>query len=350
MAVLVPNDPLVDPVASLTLNHLTVSDGNLFGQGGGVSNSGTLIIANSTFSGNASSDVGGGVWNGGTATITNSAFSGNSSGYGGGVSNDTFGVLTVTNSTFSGNSAYVNGGGIANAGTATLRNTIVANNTTGGNCFGTITNGGNNIDSGTTCGWGSASGSMSSTDPMLGALASNGGPTQTFALFAGSPAIDGVTVGAPNGAPATDQRGVARPQGVRYDIGSYEYEAGVAPPTVVSVTRADANPTGAASVHFTVTFSESVTGVNVTDFTATMGGGVSGATVSGTSGSGSVYTVTVATGTGSGTLRLDVVDDDTILNAASQPLGGAGAGNGNFTTGEVYSVRPYFIYLPLVIR
>ena len=350
MAVLVPNDPLVDPVASLTLNHLTVSDGNLFGQGGGVSNSGTLIIANSTFSGNASSDVGGGVWNGGTATITNSAFSGNSSGYGGGVSNDTFGVLTVTNSTFSGNSAYVNGGGIANAGTATLRNTIVANNTTGGNCFGTITNGGNNIDSGTTCGWGSASGSMSSTDPLLGALANNGGPTQTFALLAGSPAIDGVTVGAPNGAPATDQRGVARPQGVRYDIGSYEYEAGVAPPTVVSVTRADANPTGAASVHFTVTFSESVTGVDVTDFTATMGGGVSGTTVSGTSGSGSVYTVTVATGTGSGTLRLDVVDDDTILNAASQPLGGAGAGNGNFTTGEVYSVRPYFIYLPLVIR
>jgi len=105
----------------------------------------------------------------------------------------------------------------------TLRNTIVANSASGGNCVGTITNGGNNIDDGTTCGWVSASGSMSSTDPLLGALANNGGPTQTFALLTGSPAIDGVTFNAPNSAPSTDQRGVARPQGVRYDIGSYEW-------------------------------------------------------------------------------------------------------------------------------
>jgi hypothetical protein len=107
----------------------------------------------------------------------------------------------------------------------TLRNTIVANSTSGGNCgSGAIINGGNNIDSSTTCGWGSTSGSMSSTNPLLGALANNGGPTKTFALLTGSPAIDGVTFNAPNSAPSTDQRGVARPQGVRYDIGSYEYD------------------------------------------------------------------------------------------------------------------------------
>ena len=109
-------------------------------------------------------------------------------------------------------------------GTLTLLNIIVASSTSGGNCGGTIINDGNNIDDGTTCGWGSTDGSMSSTDPLLGALADNGGPTQTFALLVGSPAMDGVTFNAPNGAPSTDQRGVARPQGVRYDIGAYESE------------------------------------------------------------------------------------------------------------------------------
>jgi hypothetical protein len=50
-------------------------------------------------------------------------------------------------------------------------------------------------------------------------LAGNGGPTQTHALLAGSPAIDAADDGS---APATDQRGVARPQGQHADIGAYE--------------------------------------------------------------------------------------------------------------------------------
>jgi len=56
-------------------------------------------------------------------------------------------------------------------------------------------------------------------DPKLGTLASNGGPTKTHALLAGSPALD-----AASGAdcPAKDQRGVVRPQGTGCDIGSYE--------------------------------------------------------------------------------------------------------------------------------
>jgi hypothetical protein len=59
------------------------------------------------------------------------------------------------------------------------------------------------------------------------ALANNGGSTQTFALLTGSPAIDGVTFNVPNFAPSTDQRGIARPQGARYDIGSYELTVGL---------------------------------------------------------------------------------------------------------------------------
>ncbi len=104
------------------------------------------------------------------------------------------------------------------------------------------------------------------------------------------------------------------------------------PPTVVASVRASADPANTASVNFTVTFSETVTGVNASDFSLTTSG-VSGAAVSGVSASpSSVYTVTVNTGTGSGTIRLDVVDNDSIVDTNSKPL------NGAFTGGETYDI------------
>lgn len=109
------------------------------------------------------------------------------------------------------------------------------------------------------------------------------------------------------------------------------------PPTVSSINRANADPTNAASVDFTVTFSEAVTGVDSGDFSVAMTGVTTGASVTGVTGSGATYTVSVNTGTGSGTVGLNLVDDDSILNAALTPLGGAGAGNGNFT-GQVYTI------------
>jgi CSLREA domain-containing protein len=226
--------------ASLDLHNLTIANGNITSSsdhGGGILNEGTLTITNSTFSGNSASNSnsGGGIVNEGTLTITNSTFSGNSAiSYGGGIVNE--GTLTITNSTFSGNSAGISGGGIRNFGTVTLLNTIVANSTSGGNCGGTITNGGNNIDDGTTCGWGSTDGSMSSTNPLLGAFTDNGGPTSTFALQRTSSADDGVTFNAPNSAPSTDQRGVARPQGMGYDIGAFESEPPPSPALELAYT------------------------------------------------------------------------------------------------------------------
>ena len=47
---------------------------------------------------------------------------------------------------------------------------------------------------------------------------------------------------------------------------------------------------------------------------------------------------------------LDVIDDDTIEDSAAYPLGGVGAGNGNFYDGECYLIRYHLVYLPLVIR
>lgn len=129
------------------------------------------------------------------------------------------------------------------------------------------------------------------------------------------------------------------------DAGAHEYEF-IPPPVVVSSARADADPTTAASVNFTVTFSEAVTGVDVAipfnDFALAASPGTAGAAITTIIPvSETTYTVRVNTGSGNGTLRLDVIDDDSILNSKGQPLGGAGIGNGNFTTGEVYTIdRP----------
>jgi hypothetical protein len=103
------------------------------------------------------------------------------------------------------------------------------------------------------------------------------------------------------------------------------------PLIVSSATRNAASPTNAASVSYTVSFSEPVTGVDTSDFTLTTTG-VTGAMINGVSGSGAVYTVTVNTGTGSGTIRLNVADDNSIVNAASNNLAAG------FTIGQIYAV------------
>lgn len=108
-------------------------------------------------------------------------------------------------------------------------------------------------------------------------------------------------------------------------------------PRVNFITLASANPTNAASVSWTVTFSESVTGVDAADFSLVQSGGVSGASISAVIGSGTTRTVTANTGSGSGTLGLNLVDNDTIIDTSGRPLGGVGTGNGNFS-GQVYTI------------
>src|SRR5439155_3176095 len=119
------------------------------------------------------------------------------------------------------------GGNLRNsAGSVTLKNTIVANSSSGNNSFGTITDGGNNISSDLSCNFTNV-GSLNNTDTRLGPLADNDGPTLTMALLQDSPAID-----AGNSAVSlpTDQRGVAR-YGAS-DIGAFE----MTPPTIISTT------------------------------------------------------------------------------------------------------------------
>jgi cysteine-rich repeat protein len=242
------------------------------------SNLGAVTVTNSTFSGNTTYQIqnfgvkvfrGGAISNlGGTLTVTNSTFSGNNGGAiyntGGAIFDSS--TVTVTDSTFSGNSADAGGsidneaacGDTGNAPcSATLRNTIVANNT-GGNCTGAIANGGHNIDDGTSCGFSTANGSLSNTDPQLdpAGLKANGGPTQTIALLAGSPAINAGDQNVCAAAPVNnlDQRGYVRP-GVGHtqcSIGAYEADA---VPAAACVGDCNANGT--------VTIDELVKGVNI---------------------------------------------------------------------------------------
>jgi hypothetical protein len=215
---------------TLTISNSTIS-GNVSFIGGGISNSGTLTISNSTLSGNTA-HYGGGIRNQGKLTISNSTLAQNSAGpisghggYGGGIDNY-LGRVTISNSSLSGNSGIL-AGGIRNLqGTAIFQNSIVANSTSGGNCYGTITSKGYNLSSDSTCDF-SNSGDLNNTDPKLGPLQDNGGPTQTVALLSESPAID---AGNPGGCTdgqghllKTDQRGMPRPD--REDTGGCDMGA-----------------------------------------------------------------------------------------------------------------------------
>lgn len=109
-------------------------------------------------------------------------------------------------------------GGIGQSGVL-LVNSILAFNAPF-NYYGSLTDAGNNLSSDTSAAFTNA-GSRTNLNPFLGPLANHGGYTWTMPLLPGSPAID---AGAGVAAPATDQRGVARPQGPGSDIGAYEFQ------------------------------------------------------------------------------------------------------------------------------
>ncbi len=195
--------------ASLTVGNSTVSANYVYipgcsvfhcgTAGGGIYNAGTLVLYNSTISGNAASPggQGSGIYSGGSGS-----------------------TATIHSSTLSGN-----GPGAGLYATATVESSIVEN------CAGSVTSTGYNLGSDDSCNFSSA-GDLNNIDPMLGPLQYNGGPTQTMALPSGSPAVDG---GNPNGCTdglghllKTDQRGKPRPDTGGTggcDMGAYELQS-----------------------------------------------------------------------------------------------------------------------------
>src|SRR5882724_8997261 len=214
---------------TLTLTHSTVSSNRAAAGAAGLYNAGTLTLTHSTVSGNVTSAAGGGLYNSsGTLTLTHSTVSGNAASSGGGGLYNA-GTLTLTHSTVSGNVTSAAGGGLYNSsGTLTLTSSLVAQNPDGGDCWndsGAISSQGYNLDSDGSCHLTAAT-DLPGTDPLLGPLQNNGGPTLTHALLPGSPALDAIPWGA-NGCGTSlisDQRWQARPQpaGGACDIGAYE--------------------------------------------------------------------------------------------------------------------------------
>jgi hypothetical protein len=123
----------VNAGVTATISGVTITGGNNDDTGGGISNSGTLTVANSIISNNKSgptdtSGRGGGIYNEGTLTVSNSIVSANLSGVGGGIYNFQNSTLNVANSTIENNEAH-NGGGIYNAtGTVNVTNSTINNN------------------------------------------------------------------------------------------------------------------------------------------------------------------------------------------------------------------------------
>ena len=169
----------------------------------------------------------------------------------------------------------------------------------------------------------------------LSAAVTGTGATYNVAV-SGMTGAGNVVVSVPAGA-ATDAAGNASLASTSTDNSVAFGTVDTTAPTVQSINRAGTTPTNAASVSWTVVFSESVTGVDASDFALVTTGAVTGATITTVSGSGSQYTVTANTGTGNGTLGLNLVDNDTILDTSANRLGGTGSGNGNFT-GQSYTI------------
>jgi len=239
----------------LTLDRVALT-ANAAESGGALSNRGSVAITASTIGGNTATNLGGGIDNDEDAvlSIAGSTVRDNAATQGGGISCGYSGTITITASTIVGNTAADGGGGLRNLGSAVsiesgtlarnganfaggilnfgapmlIRNTIVAGNstaTTVPDAYGSFTSQGYNLvgvgagATGFTAAGDRVGGAASPIDPLLGPLQDNGGPTFTLALLPGSPALDGgdVSLGGTH-----DQRGVARPQGGRIDIGAFE--------------------------------------------------------------------------------------------------------------------------------
>jgi predicted outer membrane repeat protein len=201
--------------------------GNRATNGGGLdTNNSTATVIRSTVNGNAATSFGGGVQpnSSGTVVLLNSTITGNAASQGGGgISSWGSTTVRMIDSTVSGNVTSGTGASIHHVvgSSVVLTGTIIATRAGGTNCSGMVTEGqGYNLSSDGSCGL-TLPTDLTTTNPLLGPLQNNGGPTPTMALQAGSPAIDHGGTSA-NGCPATDQRGVSRPQGPACDIGAYE--------------------------------------------------------------------------------------------------------------------------------
>jgi hypothetical protein len=106
-------------------------------------------------------------------------------------------------------------------------------------------------------------------------------------------------------------------------------------PEVTSILRTSTSPTSSATIDFTIVFSENVQNVDIDDFSL-ITTGINSAFIANLSGSDNTYTVKVNTSPGDGTIRLDILDNATIIDQANNEVA-----NLPFTSGEEYTIVRY---------
>lgn len=227
----VSTDSAVMNYGTLVVQGSTFSGNRATGSGadgGAINHSGNVLrISASTFNGNGAQRNGGAIFSSAAMNVVNSTFNANTAGSGGGaIFQDGSADSTVTYATIVGNSA-VYGAGLYNrgdsGGTLTISRSIVSANNAG-NCDGVLATGGYNLSNGTGCGGVfTGPGDLINQTLAMGALAGNGGPTQTMLPAAGNPAINHIPVAQCQ--VHADQRGGGRPFGAGCDSGAVEVGA-----------------------------------------------------------------------------------------------------------------------------
>ncbi len=224
----------INNTGTLTMTDVTVSNNTAGDNGGGISNRGVLQINGGTFSNNTTVDNGGAIFDSGTNfSAVNVTISGNTADRGGGLYENSSNPATLSNVTITDNTGTSRSGGVEVRGgrLLSMHNTIIAGNFAPTpaevDLRGTITSLGNNLIGVSAAGSGYIGSDILDVAPIFGALAFNGGPTQTHALLFGS---RGIEEGSNTGAPAADQRGVLR--NATTDIGAYEFVPNVLDPIV----------------------------------------------------------------------------------------------------------------------
>lgn len=358
-------DTLAVMESLFTGNNTTSEGGAIFSSGGSV-----VTIDNSTFTDNSTAARGGAILvRNASIKVSNSTFTGNTSGANGGaILVATNATATVTNSTLSGNSA-VSGGAIMNdnGGTLNLNNSILANSTTGTDCYD---NGGLalNFSAGTsnlietdavaTNACGTAGTNYISVDPLLGPLQDNGGSIETMALLSGSSAInagDNASAVDANSNPlTTDARGVGFPRIVNgtVDLGAWESQQ----TTEVAFTAASSSGAESVTNPIILTITTLDSSATMTDITIELA--VSGGTLT------EDYTVTtpftIPAGTSPGTIAIPdfaIVDDnvaepdETLTLTLSNPSGAVlGAQTTIAYTIENDDIEEYLTFLPIIMK
>ncbi|HKC23079.1 MAG TPA: choice-of-anchor Q domain-containing protein [Gaiellaceae bacterium] len=264
------------------INDVSVTGGQVAGDGGGIRNRGTLALSQDAIVGDRAQGAGGGIDDEGNSTIADSLIADNratdggglragaslvqtttitgnaaggpgATGHGGGIDGAGGVSLTLVSTTLTDNRSYnaaLTGAGIADAQYASPLNTIIADNRAYaadqstsrlGNCADPVSSGGFNLSDSTDCGL-DQPGDQQGVAVALGPLADNGGGTDTEAVVPGSLALD-----SGGGCDETDQRGVTRPRGSACDVGAYEF----APP-LATTQAASAVAFGTAMLNGTV--------------------------------------------------------------------------------------------------